>query len=125
MITKTPGASCRATITFLHSGGGGSFDVGIGLAPASTFGHNNVTDWYALATVIPNHSTPTNVTVVVNFLWPTGLADGNYDSLKFIQVAGGGRDPGGNGFLLANWDDDVYGQVAQANVFSNLQATYT
>lgn len=124
MIAKTPGAVCSATLSFQHKGGGGNFDVGIGLAPASTFGHNNVTDWFALLKAIPAHTSFTLVTVVVSFLWPSNYANGNYDALKIIQVEGGPRDPGGNGFLLANWDDDVYSQAAPVNEFTNLVATY-
>ncbi len=123
-ISKLPGAACSVTLTFSHRGPGGTFDVGIGLAPSELVGHNPVVGWFPLAKAIPAHSAFTSVSVVVTFAWPSSLGDGNYDTLKFIQVAGGPRDPGGGGFLLADWDEDVYGQAVAANEFSGLTAIY-
>lgn len=123
-VAKKPGDVCTVTLSFQHRGGGGSFDVGIGLAPAGAAGQNNVTDWFAATKAIPAHASFTAVTQVIQFTWPTNYASGNFDALKFIQTAGGLRDPGGNGFKLADWDQDVYSQAAAVDEFSSLTATY-
>jgi len=117
-VVKKPGDMCTVTLSFQHvSGPGGSYDIGIGLAP----GNGQVTDWFASLKVVP--ATLGLMTHVIQFIWPSNYTNRSYDALKFIQVAGGPRDPGGNGFKIADWDRDVYVQSTQ-DTFSELNATY-
>lgn len=125
MIMVTPGETHSASLTFSHKGGGGYFDTGIGLARAGAAGHNNVFIWFFKNIYIPSHTVFTPVAALISFPWPAGQQPGNFDVLKFIQTTNGPQDPGGNGFLRADWDDDVYSLATAVDEFSALVATYT
>ena len=117
-VSKVNGESFGATVTFHHRGTGGDFDVGIGIkyTPTPTWAYATVT--------LPNDPDWTPYSVDVSGVWNTDLPHCRLvDVLKFIQVAGGPRDIGGQGFELADWDRDVYHSVLESE-FINLQGTY-
>ena len=104
-VDKLVGQDFRSTIAFYHYGEGGEFDVGIGLkyTPSPT--------WAAKRITISNNSSNfwKVYRVEVSGTFMTDLQDGRtVDVLKFIQVAGGQLDIGGNDFVIADWDRDVY-----------------
>jgi len=122
-LAKSIGDTFTATLTFQYQGPGGNFDVGIGFAPAALVGFQNVTNFYPTTVSLPLVSTWTSRTVTVGGQIPTGMAPGLKDILKWIQIAGGSRDPGGNGYQLADWDQDVY-EITSVQQFQNLTAVY-
>jgi hypothetical protein len=100
---KRNGDTFRAKLTFNHKGAGGDFDVGIGVryTPEPTWAYNTVT--------LPDDPTAKSYTVEVEGIWSTDLPTGRLvDVLKFIQVKDGPRDIGGQGFIIADPDRDVF-----------------
>ena len=128
-IPKAVGNTFAGNLTFQYQGPGGSFDVGMGFSPAaSLFGlpigtHKPVTHFFLTTTTLPIASTWTSKTLTVGGIIPTDMAPGLKDILKWIQTAGGPRDPGGNGYKLSNWDDDVY-EITSVQQFQSLTAIY-
>ena len=108
------GQNVLVTVTLGHTGPGGSFDVGFGLAPAAMVGTRTVTDWYATDITLPESETWVKKEVRFIVQLPTVL--GKRDVLKFIQVVGGDRDPEGEGFLLADWDRSAIEVVGTQNI---------
>ena len=122
-IPKAVGNTFAGNLTFQYQGPGGSFDVGMGFAPAALVGFQNVTHFFLTTTTLPLASTWTSKTLTVGGIIPTDMAPGLKDILKWIQTAGGPRDPGGNGYKLADWDEDVY-EITSVQQFQSLTAIY-
>ena len=124
-ISKYPGGQFAANLLFEYQGPGGTVDVGLGFAPAAAIGFQNVTDWFSVTVTLPAAATwITGPIVGVTSTIPYTMALGLKDILKWVQTAGGPRDPGGNGFLIADWDEDVYNVIAPVTEFRNLTAAY-
>lgn len=104
-IDKINGVSVGAVVTFAHIGRGGLYDIGIGIkyTPAPL---------WLVSPSIPINDDDSYLfysNTVPGGIWNTDLGnDRRVDVLKFIQVAGGPRDIGGNGFVLADWDREVF-----------------
>jgi len=124
-VPKTPGQAFTVALTFDHQGRGGNFDIGVGFAPAAAIGYQNVTSWAFITQTIPDETNWTAKTAYITGLIPTTMALGLKDILKWIQITGGPRDPGGNGFLLANWDQDVYDIQSAVTEFRSLVGSYS
>lgn len=104
-IDKINGTAVGAIVTFFHQGRGGLYDIGIGIKYTPT-------PLWLVAPSIPINDDASliyyNVQPSSN-IWNTDLGnDRRVDVLKFIQVAGGPRDIGGNGFVLADWDREIF-----------------
>ena len=123
-LPKIVNGAVGATVSFSHSGPGGNYEVGFGIAQGRLVGHNAVLNWFFVTKPISAHLTPTIVNIPVDSFWPAGLPNGDFDCLKFIQVPGGQHDPGGDFFIIAGWDDDVFTQAAPIDVFASLSAVY-
>lgn len=121
-IELVPGGSISFDLFFEYQGSGGEFDMGVGLAPSpsaleSGNRKNDVEEFLANVVKLDKASAwkrmKVNISAIVpGSLKPTSSIPGasrrSYDALKFIQVKGGRRDKGGNGYLLSDWDDDVF-----------------
>ena len=103
---KEPGDTLKATYRFIHKGPGGTFEIGTGLAPSRTIGHNSIVYWLYHNEEVPPHLSPTQVEVNIEFRWPN-LDPGKYDALAYIQIVGGQRDPGGDFYIIAKWKNDA------------------
>lgn len=126
-IPKKAGDPITGSFTFKHKGPGGSYDVGWGLAPASFLGKNDIVRFFFSAVNLENHPNFAPVTVkVTGVTWPTDLPNDVYDCLAFVIASNKTKNPNGEGFDIAGWDDDVYEQQAPgANQFTDLTASYT
>lgn len=93
-------------------GSGGTWDVGIGLAPRVeglfAWGHNNIVAFISGAYYVAPKGEWVTLKFSLAGAIPSDLPPGTYDILKFVQVAGGPRDPGGDGYFAAKWSDDVF-----------------
>ena len=105
-LPQTIGQSFPIVMSFGYIGPGGNFDVGIGVAPATPFiTRARVEEWAYNRVTLPSSENWKEARVVVRV---TSLSTGRKDAMKFIQVAGGDRDPGGEGFIVADWDKNVF-----------------
>lgn len=114
-IPKYIGDSFQAKLKFEYKGVGGKYDIGIGFAPAASWfkppgvaGHNDVTHFFAKTDDLPGVTDWTSHETIIKGKIPSDMTPNLKDVLKWIQVEGGPRDVGGNGYQKANWDDEVY-----------------
>ncbi len=125
MLTKIPGATFGAVITFNHRGPAANPWVGIGIAYAQISGHN-APRAYAMAQVAVKADLDWyQYTVTVQGTVPLDTTTGSQDAQRFIsdtQPVVGSQPP--NPYGVNNWDDDVYAVVG-ANELSGLTVTYT
>jgi hypothetical protein len=125
VVSKLPGSTFGATLTFTYQGPAITVWVGIGLAFAEAIGHNNNLYYAMIQKSIPACSSPTIQTALVNSTIPSNAqVPSTYDAQKFIsktQPVVGAVAP--DDFGINNWDDDVY-SIAGSN-FSGLSAVYT
>ena len=124
-IVKAQGGGFYVKLTFEHRGVGGSYDVGFGLAPHSAVGFHDVAYWWSLPISVSLDNVWTLYTVEFSESIPLDMPSGLKDVLKWVQTRDGPRDPGGNGFVLADWDEDIF-EIIQGTEFRNLDAvSYT
>lgn len=129
-LKKVPGQSYGARINFDHIGPGGSYEIGFGLAPSSPTPRVDPSTWLFRNFVVPPDALKGGRFIDIDGIWPRGLPNGKYVCMTFVQVPGGPKDPGGNGFLDADWDEGgfldggVYEQILPQDEFSNLSAVY-
>jgi len=121
-VPKYPGSTFQARLDFEYIGGG-TFDIGVGFAPAALVGYQNVTHWFWVTETLQIVSTWIRRTVTLTSTIPNDMALGLKDVLKWIQTVGGPRDVGGNGFEKSDWDSDTYEILPAA--FRGLLGSYS
>lgn len=107
-MAKRPGEPIQAEITFQHKGPAVNVWAGWGYAQSQTVGRGPLSGWtYG---VVPTLNDPTfadgQYSILVEGVIP-GLGEGKYDILLFGQEEGGLLDPGGGGFPVAKWFDEL------------------
>ena len=110
--TAAIGDIFNCLLSFEYQGSGGAFDFGIGFAPAGFLGlTRQVTHWFTSSdplSVLPPASSWKRIQLAIFGTIPKDMALGLKDILTWIQVDGGKRNADGSGFVLADWDQDVY-----------------
>lgn len=100
---KVLGEPFRAKLYVDYRGPGGRFDIGIGLKyePGATWAVKSV--YLGLEPVWATYE------IIVEGTWDTQLTlNRRVDVLKFVQTEGGPRDIGGNGFIIAAWENSTW-----------------
>ena len=111
-IDKYNGDGFGMVLTFEHIGAAEQVDCGVGVNwgsnPYWLFTHIDTSDdanWTSYSTLN------------LIGLWDSDLPnDRLVDVLKFIQFRGGPQDIGGQGFIIADWDRDVYRNLVEIGV---------
>jgi len=124
-ISKLPGSSFGATLTFTYQGPAITVWVGIGLCFAEFLGHGSNLYYAMIQKSIPTCVTVTNQSAIVTGLIPlTAQMPSTYDAELFIsktQPAVGAKAP--NDFNINSHDEDVY--TIAGSDFKLLAAVYS
>ena len=127
-IQKKIGNTFAGNLSFQYQGPGGNFDVGTGFAPAALIGYQDITHQFVTTISLPAVVAPSwgSRTVTVGGIIPSNMALGLKDNLAWIQIAGGFRDPGGNGYIITDgWVTNSYEIIVEAvQQFQTLTAIY-
>lgn len=124
-IQLVPGGPFGANLTFQHIGQAANVYVGIGIANGLLTGHATPFAYAVKAVAIPADLVLTSYTVEVTGVVPANAPTGTLiDAQRFISktMPVVNQQPP-NDFGVNNWDDEVYGTIAQA-AFSSLLASY-
>lgn len=124
-IYKLIGDTVTANITVRHKGAGGVFEVGFAIAPTATIGHALLTDWFWEYVTFNPDADWTSYSVVIRGSILAGVVAGWKDCFRFVHDPAKGIFKGdGTGYIIGNWDDDVYYVLTKAE-FDTLVATYS
>lgn len=129
-IGKSPGDLIGATITVSHTGKGGNYDVGFGIARVYLYAPpdgppywmRDSIDHFVYATVwFDNDSSARSYTTTVTGEWPSGLVDGTYDCFVFVIHPSRDKRTDGYGYNAGVWVSTVYEQT-ESVAFSSVNA---